>query len=94
MLKRDSEIKWNAKAKRSFIDVNEDLTHAPIFISLDYTKVFIIFSFASEHTIAAVLLQKNKEGHENPIAFFSRGLRDAYMKYNIMEKKAFSLVKP
>jgi len=38
---------------------------------------FIIFSFASEHTIAIVLLQKNSDGHEKPIAFFSKALRDA-----------------
>eukprot|EP00253_Pinus_taeda_P019747 PITA_19747 len=36
---------------------------------------------------------KNKEGYEQPIAFFSKDLRDASLKYNIMEKQAFSLVK-
>jgi hypothetical protein len=45
--------------------------------------------FSSEHTIAAVLLQKNSEVHENPIAFFSKSLRDVALNYNIMEKKAF-----
>jgi len=69
------------------------LTKAPVLISLDFTKDFIIFSFASEHTIAAVLLQKNNEGHEYPIEFFSKSLRDASMKYNIMGKQAFALVK-
>jgi hypothetical protein len=64
-----------------------------VLINPDFTKDFLIFSFASEHTIAAVLLQKNNEGHELPIAFFSQSLRDVALKYNIMEKKAFSLVK-
>ena len=49
----------------------------PVLISPDYTKDFIIFSFASEHTIAAVLLQKNNQGFEQPIPFFSKALRDA-----------------
>jgi hypothetical protein len=62
-------------------------------ISLDFTKDFYLFSFASEHTIATVLLQKNSEGYEQPIAFFSKALRDAALNYNIMEKQAFSLVK-
>ena len=69
------------------------LTQAPILISPDYTKYFYLFSFASEHTIAAVLLQKNSEGYEKPIAFFSKALRDAALNYNIMEKQAFTLVK-
>jgi hypothetical protein len=59
----------------------------------DYTKEFLIFSFASEHTIAAVLLQKNDEGFERPIACFSRSLRDAELKYDILEKQAYAMVK-
>ncbi|MBO1694910.1 RNase H-like domain-containing protein, partial [Bacteroides uniformis] len=57
------------------------------------SKDFYIFSFASEHTIAAVILQKNPQGQEKPIAFFGKALRDAPLKYNIMEKQAFALVK-
>jgi hypothetical protein len=62
-------------------------------ISPDFTKDFYLFSFASEHTIVVVLLQKNSEGYEKPIAFFSKALRDAALNYNIMEKRAFALVK-
>ena len=40
-----------------------------------------------------VLLQKNEEGQEKPIAFFSKGLRDVELKYNIMEKQAYTMVK-
>ena len=38
--------------------------------------------------MAAVLLQKNDQGEENPIAFFSNILRDGELKYDIMEKQA------
>ena len=38
-------------------------------------------------------MQKNPQGQEQPIAFFSKALRDAPLKYNIMEKQAFALVK-
>jgi hypothetical protein len=62
-------------------------------ISPDYTKDFYLFSFASKHTIATVLLQKNNEGCEQTIAFFNKSLRDDALNYNIMEKQAFTLVK-
>jgi hypothetical protein len=39
------------------------------------------------------LLQKNIEGLEHPISFFSRALRDAKMRYDIMKKQAYALVK-
>eukprot|EP00253_Pinus_taeda_P034527 PITA_34527 len=53
----------------------------------------MIFSFASENTIAGVLLQKNKDGHEQPIAFMSSALQNSKLKYNTMEKQAYALVK-
>ena len=42
--------------------------------------------------MAAVLMQKRDE-YEKPIAFFSRTIRDAALKYNIIEKQALALVK-
>jgi hypothetical protein len=39
------------------------------------------------------LLQKNEEGHEHPIAFFSRSLRYVELKYDIIENHAYALVK-
>lgn len=86
MIKRDSEIIWNIEARKSFDQVKQALTKARIVISLDFTKDFIIFSFTSEHTVVAILLQKNDQGFEQPITFFSKALRDASLKYNIMEK--------
>ncbi len=62
-------------------------------ISPKFDRDFILFSFASKHTIATILLQKNDQGYEQPIAFFSKALRDPSLKYNIMEKQAFALVK-
>jgi hypothetical protein len=69
------------------------LTEAPVLISPDYSKDFLIFYFSSFDTVAVVLLQKNVEGLEQPISFFSRALRDVEVKYNIMEKQAYALVK-
>ena len=66
---------------------------APTLISPDYTKGFYIFSFASYDTVAAVLLQTNDEGLDHPIAFFSRTLRDAELKYDPIEKQAYALIK-
>jgi hypothetical protein len=93
MLKKDAKVKWDSKSRQSFEQVKHAITEAPVLISPDFTKDFYLFSFASEHTIAAVLLQKNSEGYEQPIAFFSKALRDVALNYNIMEKQAFALVK-
>lgn len=61
-------------------------------IGSDYSRDFILFSFTSEHTMAAVLMKK-RDQLENSIAFFSRTTRDAALKYNIIEKQSLTLVK-
>ena len=86
MLKKGAGFKWNVEAKKSFESVKLALTQAPVLINPDFSKDFLIFSFSSKHTIAAVLLQKNPEGMEQPIYFFIKALKDAPLKYNIMEK--------
>jgi len=70
MLKKDNEVKWIMEAKVSFIQVKKSIGEAPMLLSLDYSKEFLIFSFACEHAIAVVLLHKNNEGFEQPIVFF------------------------
>ena len=77
MLKKYIVLKWNIEAKQSFDFIKQALNKTPVLISPDFKKDFIIFSFASEHTIVVVLLQKNEQGFEKPIDFFSKTLRDA-----------------
>ena len=86
MLKKDSEIRWNSEAKQSFTDIKDALAKTPVLISPDFSKDLLIFPFASKHIIEGVLLQNNDQGVEQPIAFYSKVLRDAPLKYNIMEK--------
>ena len=93
MLRKENEIKWTFEARNSFSDIKNALTKAPVLISPDCTRDFQIFSFASEHTVAGVLLQKNEQGLEQPIAFYSKILRDVALKYDIMEKQAYALIK-
>ena len=62
------------KAKHSFEKIKMALTEAPVLVSPDFTREFLTFSFAYEDTLAFVLLQKNKDGLEKPIAFFRKTL--------------------
>jgi hypothetical protein len=38
-------------------------------------------------------LQRNDEGYEQPISFFNNTLRDSKLKYDIMDKHTYALVK-
>jgi hypothetical protein len=93
MLRKGNEIKWNPEARRSFEYIKVALTKADVLASPDFTKDFILFSFTSEHTIVGVLLQKDDQNFEKPIAYFNMKLRDSPLRYDIMEKQAYALVK-
>ena len=86
-------MNWTKEAKESFSRIKEELQATRVLISLDYQKTFQFFSFASLNSIVFVLLQKNDEGIEHPVAFFSKTLRVAELRYDLIEKQAYSLIK-
>jgi hypothetical protein len=92
-LKKDAAFKWDEAGRHSFQQTKDAITKAPVLVSPDFSKDFIIFSFASDDIVAGVLLQKNDQGNEHPIAFMSKMLRDAELNYTSMEKQAYALVK-
>jgi hypothetical protein len=56
MLRKENEVKWTVEPKESFVQIKKALNEAHVVINLDYSKDFLIFSFASFDTVAAVLL--------------------------------------
>jgi hypothetical protein len=77
LLKKNVKFERNDESKKAFQDIKTTISEAPILISPDYTKDFQIFSFASKETTAGVLLQKNDQGHDQPIAYMSRALQNS-----------------
>ena len=55
MIKKDNKVKWTNKVKASFERIKKFIGEVPVLASPDYLKECLIFSFASEHTIAVVL---------------------------------------
>jgi hypothetical protein len=93
MLKKGNEVRWTPQSRHSFEQIKKALTEAPVLISSNYSKGFLIFSFASLDIVASILLQTNDIGLEHPIAYFRLALRDVEVRYDTMEKQAYALVK-
>ena len=93
MLRKDNEINWTVDARKYFKDIKKAITKAPFLVIPEFTNDFLFFSYASKHTIVGVLLQKNSQNDEQPIYFFRKVLRDEELKYDVMEKQAYALVK-
>ena len=86
MIRKDAEFKWNADEKQSFRDILKAIAEAPTLISPDFSKPFILYTFASDSSYAVVLTQKNQENNEAPIAFTSSSLNGAELKYPEVDK--------
>jgi hypothetical protein len=93
LIKKDVAFRWNDKTNKSFEDIKDAISQAPVLISPDFSQDFIIFSFASQDTIVGVLMQKDADDYEHPMDFMSKVLRDSKLNYSITEKQAYALVK-
>jgi hypothetical protein len=92
MMRKGNKVKWTPEARSYLEKIKQALVDAPILISPDYSKEIFIFYFSSNDTLG-VVLQKNSYGMEKPISYFSRVLIDVEVRYGIMEKQVYALVK-
>ena len=86
MLKKGSKIRWDEEPSSTFQKIKQAIKDAPILRAPNYDKPMHIFSFASFQTIVVVLLQKNEDGYEQPIALISKSFQSTKLKYDINKK--------
>ena len=75
MVKQNAQFKWIETEKNAFSKIKTAVAHAPSLKSPDFDKNFIMYTFASDDSLAAVLTQKEEGGDEFPISFMSTGLQ-------------------
>ena len=93
MMKGNKAFKWTDIGKRAFEDIKGVIAKTVVLFHLDYTKEFIIYFYALEHTTSTILMQENKEGLQAPISFTSIPLKNQELKYSQMEKHAYAVVR-
>ena len=79
--------------KNAFSKIKTVVAHAPSLKSPDFDKEFIMYTFASDDSLAAVLMQKEDGGDEFPISFMSTGLQGAELNYPSIDKQAYAVFK-
>ena len=74
MVKKDSNFKCKKERKEAFDKIKESIVESPTLRSQNFDKEFILYTFSSDHSIVAVLTQKNEVGEEFTVSFMSIGL--------------------
>ena len=88
MLKKNMVFAWTKVGKIFFEDIKAAMTSNPTLITPNFEKYFILDTLGGEPSISTILTQENDKNEEQPIAFFSKGLKEHEDKYSYVEKKA------
>ena len=79
-MKKD-EFSWTAEATKAFEHLKEEMCHAPVLTTPDFTKTFIVECDASRNGIGVLLMQEGR-----PISFESHPVKGNYLQKAIYEK--------
>lgn len=86
-------LRWNEKAILAFEELKEAMIKAPVLKTPDFSVKFLVQCDASDHSIGAVISQKDADSNEDrPIAFVSRKLRGAELNYTTTEKECLAVI--
>ena len=61
VIKKYFNFKWKKERREAFDKIKEALVEAPTLQSPNFDNECILYTFASDHSIATVLTQKNEE---------------------------------
>ena len=93
MVKQSVQFKWTDMEKNAFSKIKTSIAHAPSLKSLNFEKYIILYTFASDDSLAAVLTQKEDGGNEYPISFMRTGLQGTKLNYPAIDKQAYVVFK-
>ena len=77
----------------AFNKIKAEIAHAPSLKIPNFDKDFILYTFASNNSLAATLTQKEEGGDEYPISFMSTGLQGVELNYHVVNKQAYTVFK-
>ena len=87
-----AKFEWTDENVQSFKDLKKAILEAPTRPHPDHDKEFILETDASDFALAAVLLQKNKDGKLLPVLFHSRKFNQAERNYSVYDRELLAIV--
>lgn len=61
LMSENKVLKWNEEGKKAFEPIKEAIAQAPILVNPNFKKDFIIYCYASKHTMSGILLKRMKK---------------------------------
>jgi hypothetical protein len=95
LLKRDQpekNIRWQQKHSDALEKKKEILTSKPILVAPKFDRAFIIMCDATNCSVASLLAQKDDQGIERNVAYYSRKLLPREQNYSVIEKECLAIL--
>ncbi|XP_040278175.1 uncharacterized protein LOC120993770, partial [Bufo bufo] len=86
------QVLWSPECEVAFQALKTALVNAPVLVTPDPNKRFIVHTDASMFGLGAVLSQIGEDGGEHPVAYLSRKLLPREVSYATIEKECLALV--
>ncbi len=86
------KVKWEDHHQQSFQALISALSSDPVLRGPNYSIMFTLQTDASDRGIGAVLSQLDDEGHDRPVAFYSRKLLPREVNFAAVDKECLAIV--
>jgi hypothetical protein len=93
LTKKEARFNFNSDCKRSFDQLKEAFTQAPILRHFDPDLPILVEADASDYVVAGVLSQTDTKGVTCLIAYFSKRMSPAEGNYEIYDKELLAIVR-
>lgn len=91
-IRKHSKFNFTSEATESFNKLKQALIQEPILVHPNFSEPFYVHCDASRWGIGACLMQKDKEGNDHAICFFSKKLNSSQRNYSVTELECLAAV--
>jgi hypothetical protein len=85
------EVKWTKLCDKAFKKLKKALCSEPVLRSPDFGRPFILQTDASDRGVEAVLSQRDADGVEHQVGYFSCKLLHREVNYSMVEKECLAI---
>ena len=92
LLGKNVKFIWTECCQAAFEKLKAILTHSPVLVAPDFDQPFALTVDASDLAVGAVLTQKDSDGIDHPVGYFSKKLNVHQRRYSTIAKEALALL--
>lgn len=90
--RKDQAFTWGKEAQQAFDELKRRFTTQPILIMFNPEKPITVETDASDKALGACISQPGPQGKLQPVAYHSRKLSPAELRYDIHDKELLAIV--